>query len=175
MSTIRSTACEFVMKRHRASAAPSFRKLRPSSALASHVLSRVRKSGTKCELLLAKELWRRGLRYRKHPRKPIGSPDFVFAAARVVVFCDGDFWHGRNWMARKRRLAGGANGHYWVAKIHSNIARDKRTSRALTAAGYVVMRFWESDILRDVREVASVVELVVRTRKAVSTVESDRL
>jgi DNA mismatch endonuclease (patch repair protein) len=65
----------------------------------------------------------------------------------VVVFCDGDFWHGRDWLRRRRKLVAGANAAYWVAKIAANIARDRRNTRLLRHQGWTVVRLWETDIL----------------------------
>jgi DNA mismatch endonuclease (patch repair protein) len=79
----------------------------------------------------------------------------VFIGARIAVFCDGDFWHGKNWPARRTKLARGANSAYWLAKIAANMARDRATNAGLVAAGWRVLRFWESDIRRDVEEIVN--------------------
>jgi DNA mismatch endonuclease (patch repair protein) len=76
-----------------------------------------------------------------------GKPDVVFVAAKVAVFCDGDFWHGRHWQDLRERLRRGANGTYWIAKIHANRKRDKRVNIELRNTGWRVMRLWEGDIL----------------------------
>lgn len=86
-----------------------------------------------------------------------GKPDLVFPAERVVVFCDGDFWHGRHPEERLGRLAAGHNAQYWTAKIQNNIARDERTTTWLTLAGWRVIRLWETDILGDPGQAALVV------------------
>jgi len=65
------------------------------------------------------------------------------------VFCDGDFWHGRDLQARLERLATGHNAPYWLAKIRTNVERDRRNDAALRADGWRVLRLWETDILRD--------------------------
>jgi DNA mismatch endonuclease, patch repair protein len=70
----------------------------------------------------------------------------VFPRARLVVFCDGDFWHGKDWSRRRRKLATGANAPYWVAKIEANRARDRRRTAELRASGWTVLRVWESAI-----------------------------
>ena len=75
----------------------------------------------RCQVLLRSELWRLGLRYRKHAGNLPGKPDIVFARAKVVVFCDGDFWHGRDWPRLKARLKKRHKAAYWVAKIARNI------------------------------------------------------
>lgn len=87
-----------------------------------------------------------------------GKPDIVFHRARVAVFCDGDFWHGRRWRDRHEKLARGSNAPYWTAKISANVARDRRTTRLLRAAGWIVVRLWETDVLRDVARAADKVE-----------------
>lgn len=90
-----------------------------------------------------------------------GRPDIVFPSARVAVFCDGDFWHGRDLAQRLERLRGGHNAPYWVTKIEANVQRDQRRNEALRDAGWRVLRFWETDINRDVEAVADEVAAAV--------------
>jgi len=78
-----------------------------------------------------------------------GKPDVVFPRARLAVFCDGDFWHGRDWESRLEKLQRGSNSTYWVAKIQANIERDLRHGQALRQLGWQVLRLWEKDILGD--------------------------
>lgn len=145
---------------------PRFSSFTPASELASRIKQRNRSHNTKAEVLLRKELWRRGLRYRLHAVNLAGKPDIVFRAARVVVFCDGDFWHGRRWLQRREKLSRGANAPYWTAKIAANVARDHRNTRALRRAGWTVIRLWETDIIRDVVKAGQRVEDVVRAHSA---------
>lgn len=105
-----------------------------------------RKTDTRCEVKLRSALFRIGARFRKNVAALPGRPDIVFPRARLAVFCDGDFWHGKGWRTRRRRLAEGANAAYWIAKIEANKARDRRHTAALRAAGWTVLRFWESRI-----------------------------
>lgn len=128
----------------------SFIGLRAASATTSSTARAAsKKKDTRCELALRKELWRRGYRYRLHAEGLPGRPDLVFVRGRLAVFCDGDFWHGRNLEQRLSRLAGGHNAVYWVKKVQGNVARDVRNVIALTAAGWRVLRLWETDIIRD--------------------------
>jgi DNA mismatch endonuclease (patch repair protein) len=129
---------------------PRFSSFKPASETASRIKQRNRSRDTKAELLLRKELWRRGLRYRLHAPDLPGKPDIVFRRAKVAIFCDGDFWHGRSWRERHERLSRGSNAPYWTAKIAANVARDRRNTRSLRAAGWTVVRLWETDILRNV-------------------------
>ena len=64
------------------------------------IMSAIKSRDTRPELALRKELWRRGLRYRKNYKRLPGKPDIVFLGVRLAVFCDGDFWHGHNWAIR---------------------------------------------------------------------------
>ena len=103
--------------------------------------------------------------YRVDDDRLAGRPDVVFSVARVVVFCDGDFWHGRDLEARIGRLSGGHNAPYWVGKISGNVARDRKRNEELAAAGWTVLRFWESDILKNADEIASRIRDVVLTSR----------
>ena len=133
---------------------PSFRGLRPASNKASTAARGASaKVNTRCELALRRELWRRGLRYRLHVTGLPGCPDVVFSKYRLAVFCDGDFWHGRDLETRLTKLARGHNSTYWIAKVKRNVERDSRQTAVLTAAGWVVLRFWERDVLRRVSEI----------------------
>jgi DNA mismatch endonuclease (patch repair protein) len=102
-------------------------------------------------------LWRAGARFRKDVGSLPGRPDIVFPRARLVVFCDGDFWHGKDWPARRRKLARGTNAPYWVAKIEANRARDRRHTAQLEADGWTVLRVWESAIHEAPERVARVI------------------
>jgi DNA (cytosine-5)-methyltransferase 1 len=97
-----------------------------------------------------------------------GRPDFVFKRGRVAVFCDGDFWHGKNWDERKRKLGRGHNASYWVEKIETNRRRDRRVNRELRALGYKVVRLWESAIRADPEKAAE------RVRKALTGARNRR-
>jgi DNA mismatch endonuclease (patch repair protein) len=144
---------------------PRYSNFTPASEMASKIKQRNRSRDTRSEVLLRKELWRRGLRYRIHSPDIPGKPDIVFRKARVVVFCDGDFWHGRRWLQRRQKLAIGANAPYWIAKIGANIARDRRNTRILRAAGWTVVRVWETEVLRDLTRVAERVQATVTRHK----------
>ena len=113
-----------------------------------------RSKDTEPETLLRTELRSRGLRYRTHASGLPGRPDLVFPAARVVVFCDGDFWHGRNWRRLKQQLEHRFNAEYWVAKIDRNRKRDRSQVAMLRQLGWHVLRYWEGDIRRSPQAVA---------------------
>jgi len=145
---------------------PSFAGLKPASQTASLAKRMNRAADTVHEKLIRKALWRRGLRFRKNVTTLPGKPDIVFPRARVVVFCDGDFWHGRNWRRLSRKLRDGANAPYWCQKIKANIARDRRTTRALQNENWRVIRLWEGDIRANPDRLARYVQRIVRRREA---------
>jgi DNA (cytosine-5)-methyltransferase 1 len=143
---------------------PSFKGLSPASESASRSKRRNKRRDTLHEILLRRELWRSGLRFRKNVEGIPGQPDIVFSKARIIVFCDGDFWHGRDWLRLKGKLNGGTNSKYWRAKIESNILRDRRNTAVLKKQGWTVMRLWESEIKRDPFAVAARVRQKVHGR-----------
>jgi DNA mismatch endonuclease (patch repair protein) len=98
-------------------------------------------------MLLRRQLYALGLRFRVASNL-LGRPDIVFLRKRVVVFVDGDFWHGRDLKKRLAKLAAGHNAAYWMAKILSNRTRDSRVRAALRRNGWKVVRVWESDVRR---------------------------
>jgi DNA mismatch endonuclease (patch repair protein) len=106
-----------------------------------------------------------GLRYRKHVLSLPGKPDIVFVRARVAVFCDGDFWHGRDWRSLRVKLKRRANPDYWIPKIRSNIERDRRNERLLAEDGWLVIRLWETDVLSSPLVAARYVRGVVDQRR----------
>jgi DNA mismatch endonuclease (patch repair protein) len=133
---------------------PSFTGLRSSSPAASAAMRGNRRAGTTPEILLRDALDRIRIRYRINARHLVGAPDIVIRSDRVAVFCDGDFWHGRQWRKLRGQLARRANPDYWIAKITANRARDRRVQQLLEQQGWRVLRCWESDIRRDAAGVA---------------------
>lgn len=121
----------------------------------SRNMAAIRSTDTKVERTVRSALWRRGFRFRKNDRRFPGSPDVVFPTEQVAVFCDSDFWHGRDWEKLQQRLT--TNPTYWVAKIERNRQRDEKVTSELEAMGWKVIRLWESDIYRDL---AAAIELI---------------
>jgi len=145
---------------------PSYVGLTPASERASRAArGSSRKRDTKPEKLLRSLLWKRGLRFRKDYAALPGRPDIVFTKAKVVVFVDGDFWHGRDWAERKAKLANGNNAGYWIAKIGRNMERDREHRRQLEAYGWRVLRFWESVIKRNPEGVAEEILTALEERR----------
>ena len=146
---------------------PHYEGFTPASARSSQAArGSSRKVDTKPELILRRALWRKGLRYRKNCRDLPGNPDIVFRGSRVVVFVDGDFWHGRDWPTLKAKLKRGHNAEYWLRKIERNTARDREKDRALRMAGWHVLRVWESEVYRDLNDVVRRVETTIRQQRS---------
>lgn len=113
----------------------------------SSLMSKIRYKETKPEILLRKELWKRGFRYRVNVKKLKGWPDIVIEKYKVIVFVDGEFWHGFNWNEKKKKIK--ANRGFWIPKIERNMQRDIENNTILTELGYTVLRFWEHEIRKD--------------------------
>ena len=145
--------------------APSFTGLLSQSESQSRAKRANRARDTKPELLLRRELHKLGLRYRIDVRELAGRPDVVFPPARIAVFCDGDFWHGRDWPRLREQLASRANAGYWTSKIEYNRRRDEEVSGRLRAECWTVLRFWESEIRRDPAGCAVRVKSLVDSRR----------
>lgn len=122
-----------------------------------------RSKGTRPEIRLGRELWHRGWRYRRNMKGVPGSPDLCFKGRKVAVFVDGEFWHGRNWDEAKMRIK--SRREYWWPKIENNIARDTRIDRQLAAMGWRVIRFWDSDVMKNVTACADSVEELLRVEQ----------
>jgi DNA mismatch endonuclease (patch repair protein) len=143
-------------------AAPSFRGLTPSSEAASNCKRANRKHNSRPERLVRHELRKLGLPYHTYAIDLPGNPDLVFRGSKVALFCDGDFWHGRNWRALRGRLSRRHNPAYWIAKIARNRRRDRIVNQKLLQAGWQVIRVWETDILRDPSAIAKSIDVLLR-------------
>ncbi|MDQ7839241.1 MAG: very short patch repair endonuclease [Thermodesulfobacteriota bacterium] len=144
---------------------PSFKELSPSSEASSRAKKKNRHVDTGPEIILRRELWKLGLRYRKNVKEVVGKPDIAFMREKVAVFCDGDFWHGRDWPELREKLLRRANADYWIRKIFCNIERDLEHNKILREAGWSIIRIWESDIKRDPGTAARCVRDVLQGSK----------
>ncbi|MGH2664766.1 very short patch repair endonuclease [Flavobacterium sp.] len=116
----------------------------------SKLMSKIRAKNTKPEIKLRKELWRLGFRYRKYVKHLPGNPDIVIKKYNLVIFVDGEFWHGHNWNDRKAKIK--SNRDFWIPKIERNMQRDNENNFKIEALGYRVFRFWERQINKDLSE-----------------------
>lgn len=125
-------------------------------------MSRIRSKDTKIEVELRKELWSRGLRYRKNVKSIPGKPDIAFIGKKVAVFCDSEFWHGYDWEHRKDDIK--TRRDFWIPKIERNIERDLEVNRMLEDQGWIVLRFWGKQIQKNLSECADIIESTIRSR-----------
>ncbi len=123
----------------------------------------VKSKGSKIEILLGKEMWKRGLRYRKNDKSVFGKPDFTFKKYKVAVFCDSEFWHGKDWEIKKHEHK--SNIDFWHKKIQRNIERDKEVNEQLTKEGWKILRFWGKDIEKNLLLCAFKIEEVINAKK----------
>lgn len=122
---------------------------------------------TKPELLLRKEVWKRGLRYRKNYKGVCGKPDIVFLKAKIAVFVDGKMWHGYNWEHQKNDFK--SHREFWISKIEQNMARDSIVNKTLTEQGWQVLRFWDFEIKKDVVACANQIEQIYKDNSTSGT------
>lgn len=122
-------------------------------------MSHIRSRDTSIEVKLRKALWHKGYRYRKNLKELPGTPDIVLTKQKIVIFCDSEFFHGKDWYSILRpRIRKGKNPDFWEKKILKNMNRDDRVNKELTYLGWTVIRFWGCDIKRDVGTCVKVVE-----------------
>ena len=133
----------------------------------SRMMAQVRNRDSKAELAVRRRLHALGYRFRIQLKLP-GRPDIAFTRLKLAVFVDGDMWHGNAW-----RLRGLPNlaamypnrTEWWVAKIERNMARDQEVNEELAAAGWRVLRFWESDIKADLDRVIADIEAAIQEQR----------
>ena len=109
----------------------------------SERMRRVRQRDTSLEVLVRKELHRRGLRYRLGGCGLPGRPDLVFPRHRAVVFVHGCFWHAHDCRFGRRPAS---NAGFWEQKALANKERDTRKEAELRALGWRVFAIWQCEI-----------------------------
>lgn len=122
------------------------------------MMRRVKSSGTKAERALRSAVWQLGLRYRVGPIDVPGRPDLVFRRARVAVFVDGAFWHGKKLSAA--RLS--EMSSYWQSKIRRNMDRDALVNAELAERSWTIIRIDSSLAERNAAEMAAYVRSVLK-------------
>ena len=122
-------------------------------------MQQVKNKDSKIEVLLRKELWSRGIRYRKNVNRIYGKPDIVFIGKKIAVFCDSEFWHGYNWEERKKDFK--SHQEFWIPKIERNMERDAEVTAKLESEGWTVLRFWGNEIKKNTVRCADTIERVL--------------
>ena len=128
----------------------------------SYNMQQVKNKDSKIEVLLRKELWSRGIRYRKNVNRIYGKPDIVFIGKKIAVFCDSEFWHGYNWEERKKDFK--SHQEFWIPKIERNMERDAEVTAKLKSEGWTVIRFWGNEIKKNTAQCADIIEKAVHSK-----------
>lgn len=107
----------------------------------------IKSKRTKIEELLAEKLRKKGLRYRRNNKTIFGKPDFTFRKLKIAIFCDSEYFHGKDWETNKKRIK--TNTDFWIKKIEGNITRDNLVNETLLKDGWKVLRFWGHEIKKN--------------------------
>ncbi|MGN5883509.1 MULTISPECIES: very short patch repair endonuclease [Staphylococcus] len=137
-----------------------------SKAYRSKMMSKIRATGGKAETQLAKALWHEGIRYFKNYKKLPGKPDIAITKYNVLVFVDGEFWHGYDWENQKQKRIH-THRDYWIPKIERNMERDQEVTQQLKDMGYTVLRFWEKhEVFKDMDACIAEIKKAIEENKA---------
>lgn len=129
----------------------------------SRLMGKIRGKDTKEEMRLAKALWHKGHRYRKHDKSIFGTPDLSFKRLKIAVFVDGEFFHGKNWENVEKRPK--SNSEFWKKKIERNMERDAQVNELLKSHGWTVLRFWSEDIKKNLHTVIRTIEETIEEKR----------
>ena len=121
-------------------------------------MQRIKAKDTSIEVKLRKALWNKGYRYRKNYGSLPGKPDIALTKYKIAIFCDSEFFHGKDWEVLKPRLEKSNNSQYWISKISRNREHDDEINKRLLFEGWTVIRFWGKDIQKNVDECVRVIE-----------------
>ena len=106
----------------------------------SYIMSQIRGTKTKPELIVKENIDGRKLRYQ--PKGIPERPDFANKTKKVAVFIDGCFWHKCPRCYKPPK----SNKKYWKAKVERNTKRDRHVNRKMRKEGWTVLRFWEHQV-----------------------------
>ena len=124
-------------------------------------MQNIKAKDTSIECILRVALWNSGYRYRKNYKKLPGKPDIAITKYRIAIFCDSEFFHGKDWEQLKEQMKRGKNADFWIEKISRNMHRDEEVNAALRGLGWTVLRFWGRDIKKNTEECVNVVHETV--------------
>lgn len=123
----------------------------------------VKAKGSEIEKILTKLLWEKGYRYRKNDKTVYGKPDITFKGLKIAIFCDSEFWHGKNWEEKKHEHK--SNIDFWHRKIERNIARDKEVNDFLKENNWTVLRFWGKEIKKNPQNCLAKIEAIIKKKR----------
>ena len=122
---------------------------------------------------MRKTLWKKGYGYRKNYKALPGKLDIALTKYKIAVFCDGEFFHGKDWEVLKPRLENSKNSEFWISKISRNMKRDDEINKQLMFLGWTVIRFWGKEIIKNTDECVKVIEETVFDMKVKNANEID--
>lgn len=128
-------------------------------------MKNIRNRDSAIELRLRKALWHKGYRYRKNWKALPGTPDIVLTRYQIAIFCDSEYFHGKDWMQLQQRIRRGNNAEFWEKKIAGNIRHDLDVTAELKGLGWKVIRFWGEDIKKDLDGCIRTVEEAILEQK----------
>ena len=125
-------------------------------------MQHIKSKDTSIECILRKRLWDEGIRYRKNFKELPGKPDVAITKYKIAVFCDSEFFHGKDWKSLKEQIERGSNADFWIKKISRNMERDKEVNLELEKIGWTVLRFWGKEIKKNpdecIRKIKEIIE-----------------
>lgn len=123
----------------------------------------IKSKNTKMEVLLAKALWSKGIRYRKNDKSVFGRPDLTIKKKKVAIFVDSEYFHGKDWNVEKHRIK--TNREFWWKKIEENQKRDEIVNRFLVDKGWKVLRFWSQEVRKNLELCVKKIETALNQQK----------
>ncbi len=132
------------------------------------IMRKVRNKNTDIEMIIRKLLYAEGYRFRIK-NNIFGKPDIVFTKYNVAIFCDGDFWHGKNYQEEKSGYK-----KFWKDKIAKNIKRDKVVGKTLRKEGWKVIRLWKTDILKHPEKCITKILIHIERKQVNKTVKNKK-
>ncbi|MFR1482872.1 very short patch repair endonuclease [Phascolarctobacterium faecium] len=124
----------------------------------SKIMKKIKSTNTSIEVKLRKALWNKGYRYRKNYKVLPGTPDIAMTKYKIAIFCDSEFFHGKDWDRLKIRLQNGKNPDFWLKKIERNRKRDIKNDKELFSLGWTVIHFWGQDIIKNINTCIKTIE-----------------
>ncbi|MBI4427243.1 MAG: very short patch repair endonuclease [Candidatus Magasanikbacteria bacterium] len=131
----------------------------------SEIMSRIKSKETGIERTVFSYLRKHNIYFQRHYSKVAGKPDIALPSQKKAVFINGDFWHGYKFRIWRNRIP----RKYWIAKIESNIKRDKRNCRALKRRGWKIMNIWGHQVLEDKDKTCQLIAIfLAKTKRKIS-------
>lgn len=120
------------------------------------------RSQSKLENRISRELWKRGVRFRKNDKSLFGKPDISIKKYKVAIFIDSCFWHVCEINGNKPK----SNPDYWNKKLDRNKNRDAQVNLHYKQNGWYVKRIWEHDIKADLQSTVDEIVAFIQEAKA---------